>query len=120
MSSCEHYSYKCIYIKSFTIRHTLCVSTQCEHSELLTAHKCSSTKTIRLQRAFFLYIVLHAFKEFCVEPEKVKPIMVRPTPELRRKIEREAKQQKRSMGNLLLIIITKAFHQQDINTRPTE
>lgn len=55
-----------------------------------------------------------------MEQGKIKPILVRPSPELRRKIEREAKEQKRSMGNLLLIIITKFFRSQEANANDME
>jgi hypothetical protein len=41
--------------------------------------------------------------------EKIKPILISPPPELRRRIEAEAKKQNRSMNNLLIVILTKVF-----------
>jgi len=44
-----------------------------------------------------------------VETEKAKPILICPPLALRKRIEAEAKKQSRSMNNLLIIILTKAF-----------
>lgn len=44
---------------------------------------------------------------------KIKPILVRPSPELRRRLEKEAKEQQRSLNNLLIIIATRFFTVQD-------
>ena len=76
--------------------------------------------TFRFTRPFFFYIVLRFLKETAVKTKKIKPIMVRPSPELRREIELEAQRQKRSMGNLLLIIVMKFFNNQDSDARAVE
>jgi hypothetical protein len=55
-----------------------------------------------------------------VKNGKIKPILIMPPPALRQRIEDEAKKQSRSMNNLLILILTKVFHQQDANTRIAE
>jgi hypothetical protein len=55
-----------------------------------------------------------------VKNGKIKPILIMPPPELRQRIEQEAKRQSRSMNNLLIIILTKAFSQKDSNARTGE
>lgn len=45
--------------------------------------------------------------------EEVKPILLRPPAELRDRLEAEARLQKRSLNNLLIVILTKFFHGQD-------
>ncbi len=41
--------------------------------------------------------------------EKIKPIMLYPPPELRRRIEAEANKQNRSLNNLLIVVLTRVF-----------
>lgn len=38
-----------------------------------------------------------------------KPIQVRPSPEMRRRLEAEAEQQKRSLNNLVIVILERYF-----------
>lgn len=47
--------------------------------------------------------------------EKIKPILISPPPELRLRIEQEAKRQNRSMNNLLVVILTKVFKVREEN-----
>lgn len=44
---------------------------------------------------------------------KGKPIQIRPSLELRKRLEEEKRKQTRSLNNLIIVILTKFFNSQD-------
>jgi hypothetical protein len=89
-------------------------------TRLLTVLTFARTENFSLYTRVFLLYSLALSKGCLVKNGKVKPILIMPPPELRQRIEQEAKKQSRSMNNLLILILTKVFHQQDVNARAGE
>lgn len=46
-----------------------------------------------------------------------KPIQIRPSAELRKKLEEEKRHQNRSLNNLVIVILTKFFNQKESAAR---
>jgi hypothetical protein len=51
------------------------------------------------------------------ETAEPKPIQLRPTVELRKRLESESKRQNRSLNNLLVVILTNYFRSKDNESR---